>query len=98
MNTSYTSEQRKKIYSKAAIALFRYEHDGAVCCFALNLATGYDMNSLTSPEYVHTGTLKKIFPEFALFEPNNYEERWWNGENEKECRIYALLLCSEMCE
>lgn len=92
----YTKKQRKKIYLKAASLLINEEQ--RFCCNALSFV-------ITGDTYMRDAELIQILPEFELHKPKNlFINLWWFYDDRNDTfnslhnsRIFALLLCAEMC-
>lgn len=82
METKY----KKDIYLKSAELIRKGTYKFG--CLALEKAFGKPLCYFEKQE---------LFPEFFLFKPDRNESIGWWYMSDKESRINALLLCSEMC-
>jgi hypothetical protein len=79
----YTKEQRKEIYLKAYNQIS--SGNTMFLCHSIREIIG-------NPKYEITNDLPEIF----LFNPEHEFVFWWFF-NEREARLFALLICIEMC-
>jgi hypothetical protein len=88
----YTKEERKDSYLQSAELIFNKE--SGYCCEALRRSIG-------NPDIRFVSVVER-FPEFKLFEPKDADGVWWFSGGQanitvRNSRVFALLLCAEMC-
>jgi hypothetical protein len=90
----FTKKQRREIYRKAPKDIISGQ-----CSYAC-VAMKNQIRALFMKNYwVTADELRMAMKEFYLFDPNSdtYYSSWWE-DGDKESRIFALLLCAEMCK
>jgi hypothetical protein len=88
----FTKKKKIEIYSLAAEGIFRGASNYS--CVALKAAI---RKQLKNEFWASNLQLEYLMKEFFLFKPDNTGEAWWNHD-EKEARIFALLLSAEICK
>lgn len=96
----FSVKERKEIYQKTIRFIENDEDCIAGICFFICEIIGIQRYYESECDTL-TDCIKSLFPEFALFEPEDVDPwaSWWpiNVEGDK-MRILALELCIQMCE
>jgi hypothetical protein len=89
MKKKYTRKKRREIYLNAAeFIMSNWKIELNTCCYAIHQASKFTVFMSMFDDYV---------PEFMMFKPIGIPTYLiWFGKEEREERVFALLLCAEM--